>query len=171
MSALAAPPRPAAPEGSEVGAPGSPGSRLRLPARARRLSRYLLTSGASTGISEGTLVVVLGLRLLPAPAAAMAATVAGGMFSYLLSRYWIWPEAERSRAGRQLALYWAVTVAGMMLSAGATDLAADHATGSHALQVGEAALAYLATYGLLWIAKFLLYQRVIFRPAMQPGRQ
>ena len=46
---------------------------------------------------------------------------------------------------------------------------ADHAAGSHPARVAEAAAAYLATYGLLWIAKFLVYQRVILGPANLPG--
>ena len=40
------------------------------------------------------------------------------MVSYVLSRYWVWADADR-RDGLQLALYWAVTVAGMLLAAAA----------------------------------------------------
>jgi putative flippase GtrA len=98
----------------------------------------------------------------------MAATVTGGMVSYALSRYWIWADADRRRAGLQLTLYWAVAAAGMLIAAAATDFMADHATGPHPVRVAEAAAAYLATYGLLWIAKFLVYQRVIFRPSSLP---
>ena len=165
MSALAAPTRPAAAEDSPAG--GTARAR-RLPPRVRRISRYLLTSGISTAVSEATLIAVLAVRLLPAPAGAMAATGTGGMVSYALSRYWIWADADRRRAGLQLVLYWAVAAAGMLLAAAATDFMADHATGSHPARVAEAAAAYLATYGLLWIAKFLVYQRVIFRPANLP---
>ena len=168
MSGLAAPPRPLSVVEPEAPA-GAPIARAyRLPAGVRRISRYLLTSGVSTVVSEVTLIAVLAIRLLPAPAAAMAATATGGMVSYVLSRYWIWADADRRRAGLQLALYWAVTVAGRLLAAAATDLAADHARGAHPARVAEAAAAYLATYGLLWIAKFLVYQRVIFRPANLP---
>lgn len=168
MSALAAPPRPAIAERPQASPSARPVRAHRLPPGVRRISRYLLTSGVSTAVSEATLIAVLAIRLLPAPAAAMAATVTGGMISYVLSRYWIWADADRRRAGLQLALYWAVTVAGMLLAAAATDLASDHATGAHAARVAEAAAAYLATYGLLWVAKFLVYQRVIFRPASLP---
>ncbi len=167
MSALAARTRPAA-DNAQAGAATLTVRRLRLPPGIRRISRYLLTSGISTVVSEVTLVAVLAVRLLPAPAAAMAATVTGGMVSYALSRYWIWGDADRRRAGLQLMLYWAVAVAGMLLAAAATDLVADHATGTHPARVAEAAAAYLATYALLWVAKFLVYQRVIFRPANLP---
>jgi putative flippase GtrA len=167
MSSLAPPTRSTS-ENTQAGAPTLIVRRLRLPPGIRRISRYLLTSGVSTVVSEVTLIAVLAVRLLPAPAAAMAATVTGGMVSYALSRYWIWADADRRRAGLQLMLYWAVAAAGMLLAAAATDLMADHATGSHPARVAEAAAAYLATYGLLWIAKFLVYQRVIFRPAGVP---
>jgi putative flippase GtrA len=167
MSSLAPPTRPTS-ENTQASAPTLTVRRLRLPPGIRRISRYLLTSGVSTVVSEVTLIAVLAVRLLPAPAAAMAATVTGGMVSYALSRYWIWADADRRRAGLQLMLYWAVAAAGMLLAAAATDLMADHATGSHPARVAEAAAAYLATYGLLWIAKFLVYQRVIFRPAGVP---
>ncbi len=91
-------------------------------------------------VSEATLIAVLAIRLLPAPAGAMAATCTGGMVSHVLSRSWI----------------------------SATDFLADHASGPHPARVAEAVAACLATCGLLWIAKFLVYQRVILRPANLP---
>lgn len=135
----------------------------RLSPRVRRVSRYLVTSGISTVVSEVTLLTLLGLRMASAVPASVTATVVGGLVSYLLSRYWIWPEANRNRPGRQLAEYWAVTVAGLLLSAAVTGAVEAHATGSHPLRVAEVGAAYLATYGLLWAAKFTVYQRLIFR--------
>lgn len=136
----------------------------RLSPRMRRVVRYLLTSGASTVISEVTLLTLLGLRLAPAVPASITATATGGLLSYLLSRYWIWPEADRRRPGLQLVEYWAVTVAGLVLSAAITGTVAAHASGPHPLQVAEAGAAYFATYATLWVAKFVLYHRLIFRP-------
>jgi len=37
---------------------------------------------------------------------AFLANLAGTVPSYLLSHFWIWREASRTRVGRQVVLYW-----------------------------------------------------------------
>lgn len=135
--------------------------------RSRRVAKYMGTSVLSTVVSELTLIGLLGLGLATAVPAAVVATLTGGLLSYLFSRYWIWPEADRQRAGRQLVRYAAITVAGLLLSSFATGEVAAHVVGAHELRVAEIALAYFATYVVLWIAKYALYQLMVFRGPQQ----
>lgn len=140
------------------------------PVRRRRIWRYVLTSVVATVVSETTLLAVYGAGVLDAGAAAVAANLAGTLPSYLMSRYWIWPEADRRRAGRQVLLYWVVSVVGLAVSSLATGLAADHAPAGRVVHLLVVAVAYVGTYGVLWLAKFAFYQLVLFRPALAaPG--
>lgn len=128
-----------------------------------RLWRYALTSVVATAVSECTLVLIYGHRLLGPAASAVAASLAGTIPSYLMSRYWIWPEADRGHAGRQASEYWLIALVGLGLSSGGTALASSLAPGGRTAHTVVVALAYLAVYGVLWVAKFVVYQRFLFR--------
>lgn len=134
---------------------------IRTP-RAQKVLRYTFTSGVATGISEATLLVSYSTGLLGATGASVIANLAGAVPSYLLSRYWIWPEADRSGAARQVGLYWATSVVSLVVSTAGTSLAAAHSPSGHVAHVVVVGAAYIGTYAVLWVAKFIVYQRVVF---------
>lgn len=144
------------------------GARWALPGplHTRRLGRYALTSVVATGASEATLLGVYGAHLLAASAAAVVASLAGIVPSYAMSRYWVWSEADRRRPGRQAAAFWVVALASLGLSSLLTGVAAGLAPPGHLVHVVVVGAAYVGTYGALWVAKFVVYQRFLFRPAM-----
>ncbi|MHB1584367.1 MAG: GtrA family protein [Acidimicrobiales bacterium] len=135
------------------------------PARRRRLGRYVVTSIVATVVSETTLLALYGTGALEAGVAAVAANLAGTLPSYLMSRYWIWPEADRRRVGRQVVLYWVVSVVSLAASSAVTGVAAADAPAGRVAHLLVVAFAYVGTYGVLWLAKFAVYQLVLFRPA------
>ena len=131
-------------------------------ARSWRWLRYLLTSGLSTVISEAALVTLYAAGVTGATMAAVLATLVGTVPSYLISRYWIWPEADRRGLGRQMTLYWLTTAASLVVSSLATGAAAAHAPAGKELHVLVASIAYVGTYLTLWVVKYMVYQRVVF---------
>ncbi len=137
-------------------------------ARVGRWWRYAVTSAVATGVSETTLLVVYGLHLAAASWAAVLASLAGTVPSYAMSRYWIWPEADRQRPGRQAVAYWVVALVSLGVSSVATGIAGANAPGAGAARLAVVGLAYVGTYGGLWVAKFVVYQRFLFRPARVP---
>jgi putative flippase GtrA len=132
--------------------------------RARRLWRYTVTSLVATVVSEVTLLVIYGTRTLGAVAAAVVANLAGAIPSYPMSRYWIWPEADRQHTARQAAGYWLVSLVSLVASSAATGVAADHAPAGGAARLLVVGAAYIATLVVLWLAKLAVYQLVLFRP-------
>jgi putative flippase GtrA len=120
-------------------------------------------------ISEVTLLILYSTRMAGAVEAAVAATITGGILSYVLSRYWIWPNANRSRAGRQLAWYWVIAFVGLVAASWVTGETASHASEKGVLRVAVVGLAYLATYATLWVVKFVLYQRLLFADRAPAG--
>ena len=135
----------------------------------RRLGRYLATSVVATAISEATLLAVYGMHLLAASPAAAVASLAGTVPSYAMSRYWIWPEADRRRPGRQAIAFWVLALVSLGLSSLVIGLAAGDAPAGHLAHLVVVGVAYVGTYGALWILKFLVYQRHLFRPATVPA--
>ncbi len=149
------------------------GSRALLAANGRlvRVLRYAITSGLSTVVSEVILVSLLGTQTLGATSAALLANVAGGTFSYLLSRYWIWSEAERTRTARQLTLYWATSAVSWLLSTVVTRVVAHNLPLEGTERLVVIGAAFFATYTVLWLAKFSIYQRFVFtRTASEVGQ-
>jgi putative flippase GtrA len=136
--------------------------------RARRWWRYAVTSVVATAASETTLLLVYGLHLMAASWAAVVASLAGSIPSYAMSRYWIWPEADRRRPGRQAVAYWVVALVSLGLSSLVTGLAAANGPAAGAARLWVVGLAYIGTYGGLWILKFVVYQTLLFHPTELP---
>ncbi len=137
--------------------------RLGADGSLRRLWRYTMTSVVATVVSETTLLIVYGAGWLGAAAAAVTANLAGTIPSYAMSRYWIWPEADRRNAGRQAAAFWAVSLISLATSTAVVAVAEAHAPGGHWAHLAVVGCAYIGTYAVLWLVKFAFYQRVLFR--------
>ena len=126
-----------------------------------RLVRYGATSLLALGISEITLVLIVAKNVNPT-AAAFAANVAGMLPSYLLSRYWIWANARRDHAGRQVVLYWITSLASMTITSLTTGAIGATAPRHGALRLVITGAAFFAVSVVLWLTKFVVYQRGIF---------
>jgi putative flippase GtrA len=133
--------------------------------KLQRVWRYAVTSVVATVASEATLLIVYGTGALGASASAVVASLAGTFPSYAMSRYWIWPEADRGHTARQATAFWVIALVSLVLSSAATGAAAHLAPAGRAAHLAVVGLAYIGVYGALWLAKFAIYQRVLFRPA------
>ena len=140
---------------------------LRRRVQIAKLTRYATTSGFAFGVSEMTLLVLYGNDVVNATVAAVIANLTGTVPSYLMSRYWIWKDAARTRVGRQVVLYWATSITCMALTSLATGAIASLAPAGHALHLAAVAIGFPAVSVVFWLAKFVLYERVIF-PATHP---
>ena len=127
-----------------------------------RLARYAATSGVAFAVSEATLLVLYGLDLTTATVAALIASLAGTVPSYLLSRYWIWREASRERVLRQVILYWIVSISCIVLTSLLTGALASFAPAGHPFHLLVVAIGYPIVMLTFWLIKFVIYQRVIF---------
>lgn len=134
----------------------------------RRMFRYSATSILALGVSEVCLVSLAAKTGLGATSMALIANAAGTVPSYLLSRYWIWSEADRRRTGRQVVLYWLTSLVSMVISSFTTGAVAHTVHAHHALRLVLLGSVYLAISLALWVAKYVAYQTVIFRPAAEP---
>ena len=144
-------------------------SRRRSSRLGIRMGRYALGSVVAVVSSEVAFVACYGTGRLGTTASSAVAFVAGAIPNYLLNRFWAWGRGgRRVRVGREVVLYVVVS----LLSFGASALATGWANGvapdlttSHAQATALVAGAYLATYGVLFVAKFIVYQLVIFADA------
>jgi len=127
-----------------------------------RLARYAATSGVAFAVSEVTLLIFYGLNLTTATVAALIASLAGTVPSYLLSRYWIWRDSARERVLRQVILYWAVSISCIALTSLLTGALASLAPAGHPFHLLVVAIGYPIVMLTFWLIKFVIYQRIIF---------
>lgn len=127
------------------------------------VARYAITSVVAFGVSEASLLLLYGRGVAGATVCAVIANLVGTIPSYLLSRYWIWKDADRRRAGRQVVLYWTTSFVFIALTSLSTGGIAKLAPAGHTMHVEVVALAFPAVTVLFWIAKLFVYQQVVFR--------
>jgi putative flippase GtrA len=122
----------------------------------------------STTVTLSILGALVATRTMPSGWANVAATAAGTVPSFELNRRWVWGRRGQRSIGRELGPFWAISFLGLALSTIAVA-----ATGRWAARVGlgpttrtllvEA--ANVAAFGTLWVAQFVLLDRVLFRTA------
>jgi putative flippase GtrA len=134
----------------------------RLTPHASRLIRYSVTSVVAFGVSECVFLLLYGLDVTNATLSAFLGNLAGTVPSYLMSRYWIWHDASRKRVGRQVVLYWAISFATMAITSVATGVIAWMAPNGKLAHMLVAGVGFFVVSVGLWVAKYLLYNKVIF---------
>jgi putative flippase GtrA len=123
-------------------------------------------SVVSTVVSVTTLVAAsVGLGMAAWMANVLATSVAT-VPSYHLNRRWTWGKRDASDLWREVMPFWVLSFAGLVLSTVAVALTDSWMHGAH---VGSPLLhtlilltAHLSGFGLLWIAQFVLLDRVLF---------
>lgn len=144
----------------------------RLPARWVKVWRYTVGSVIAAVTSLVVFAVAFGLGLGNVPANILA-FVAGAVPNWILNRSWAWQRKGRVHVRREIILYAVVSALSLAASSAATGWA-DHevpaVTPNHTLQVLLVACAYIATYGILFVAKYLVYELVIFAGAERRSR-
>jgi putative flippase GtrA len=120
----------------------------------------------TTIISVTTLVAAsVGLGLAAWMANVLATSVAT-IPSYHLNRRWTWGKRDTSDLWREIMPFWVLSFAGLVLSTIAVALTDAWARGAHfsspVIHTGLLLAAHLSGFGILWIAQFILLDRILF---------
>ncbi len=131
----------------------------------RRLLRYGAVSAVSTTLSLTVLGTLVATRALTPGWANVVATSAGIVPSFELNRRWVWRRSGRSSLMAEIGPFCALTFAGLVLSTLSVSLVATWATGAAlapALRTIAIELANVAAFGTVWIAQFVILDRIVF---------
>ncbi len=130
-----------------------------------RLARCMGVSVITTIISVTTLAAATAGFGLEAWVANVLATAVATVPSYHLNRRWTWGKRDASDVWREVMPFWLLSFAGLVLSTLAVALTDSWLHGSHLgepLHTLVILTAHLSGFGLLWVAQFLLLERVLF---------
>ncbi|MGI8903787.1 MAG: GtrA family protein [Solirubrobacteraceae bacterium] len=148
-------------------------------ALAARITRYTIGSiiAAATSAVVFAILYVIGLGTTTC---SVAAFVAGAVPNWVLNRRWAWKLQGRPSFGREIVGYIAVSAVALIASALTTEWTNDHVQSipaHHGLRVILVTASYVAVQGVLFVAKFAVYEVWVFsgrsrvRAALRSRRQ
>jgi len=135
----------------------------------KKMFRYTMVSVISTGVSTVVLLVVYGvLRVWSEVPSALFGNVVATVPSYYLNRRWAWGKTGRSHVRREVIPFWTLSIAGILLSIAteseARHIGIAHFDHHHAIRTVLVLGANLLAFGILWIVKFLVFNRLFHVP-------
>ena len=140
-------------------------TRVRADGLARRVVRCFSVSVLTTGLSLVTLAALTAGFAVTAWIANVGATALGTVVSYRLNRSWVWHRSEASDLWREVLPFWTLSFAGLILSTVFVAVADRSATAAHlapGVHTGVVLVASVAGYAALWLAEFVVLERVLF---------
>jgi len=144
--------------------PSGLSARARTPG-GKKLLRYTAVSGVSVVVFEVLLFVTFGLLHWTVTWANVFAVSVSAIPSYYLNRKWAWGKHGRSHLMKEVVPFWGMALLGLLMSTITADLAkdwADEVTETHILRTLIVMAGTLAAFGVLWVGKFFVLNKVLF---------
>jgi putative flippase GtrA len=141
----------------------------RLTGRSGVLGRVLragVTSIGATVLSHGTFIALVGPAHANATIASAVAFALGATFNYFVGRRFTWGRKERPHVIRETLPYAIVVGLTGLLSVGGTTLVQhliEPLQLTHLQHTVVLELAFIASYGVVFLLKFTLLDRLVFR--------
>jgi len=138
--------------------------KLRTPT-AQKLLRYSMASVVAVAVSNVCLLVFVGLVRMGAVLASTLATTIAAVPSYEMNRKWAWGKSGKSHLMREVLPFWGLALLGWICSTAAVYLMeqyAKHHHFSHLAKTFWVGFVYLSAFGILWVGKFIIFNKVMF---------
>jgi putative flippase GtrA len=137
-------------------------ARAQSPAGKKSI-KYTLVSAISVVVTLVAFVTLNGVFRVDAVASNVLAVTIGGIPSFWLNRRWAWGKTGKSHIFKEHLPFWVMNFAGLALSTWCVAIAErwglDHLD-SHAMRTALNAGANLGAFGVLWIAKFMIFNKL-----------
>lgn len=129
-----------------------------------RVVRYTMVSVISALTSLVVLTLVFGvLKLWGEVISTLFANIIAGFPSYYLNRRWVWGKSGRSHIWREILPFWVMSISGIGFALYTASLAHNFADTHHLQHLARTVLvvgANIAAFGILWLLKFLVLNRL-----------
>jgi len=138
--------------------------RTRTPG-GQKAFRYMVVSAVSVVVSQIALFGAFAGFHWTARSSNLLAFVVGGVPSYWLNRRWTWGKTGRSHLLKEVLPFWALAVLGLVFSTWAASAAESWALDFTDTRLVQALIvngSVIAAFGVLWIVKFVLFNKVLF---------
>jgi putative flippase GtrA len=136
--------------------------------QGKKLFRYSMVSVISTAVSFSVLFILYGLaRVWSEVPDTVLANVVATFPSYWLNRRWAWGKSGRSHLVREVMPFWVMSALGITFSIVGASVARHLGMGhSHLVRTVLVLLANLASFGIFWVAKLAVFNRIFHVPPL-----
>jgi putative flippase GtrA len=131
--------------------------------RGQKAARYSAVSVVTVAVTECALVLLHGVFGVGPALANLIAVSISTVPGFVLNKRWVWGKNGPAHVRREVLPFWGFTLLGLGLSSGLVVIAHRITDGSVVL-----VLANLLGFGIVWVAKFLFLDQLIFGA---PGRE
>jgi putative flippase GtrA len=138
--------------------------KLRSPI-GQKLFRYSMASVVAVIVSNLFLLLFLGVLNMGEVLASTLATSIAAVPSYEMNRKWAWGKTGKSHMMKEVVPFWGLALLGWALSTVAVwwmGRIAKHHQFSHGLKTVTVLAVYFGAFGVLWVGKFLIFNRLMF---------
>ena len=133
--------------------------------QGKKIVRYSATSMICVVISTAILTFLVGLLHWAAFGASLTATAISTIPSYELNRKWAWGKSGKGHLWREVVPFWTLAFIGLAFSTWASveaeSLAKHHHFG-HLLHTVVVDGAFIGSFGVLWVGKFVIFNKILF---------
>lgn len=133
--------------------------------QGQKMVRYSLVSVVSVIVGEAILFGTLLLHVWSASMCNVVAVCISAIPSYYLNRTWAWGKTGKSHFLREVVPFWSLALLGLLFSTLAVDFVEPRArsfTSSHLLFTVIMVFTSIGAFGVLWVAKFFIFNKVMF---------
>ncbi len=127
--------------------------------------RYSMVSVIAVAVNQLVLLITFGLLHWSARASNVWAVCISAVPSYYLNRAWAWGKRGRSHVLKEVVPFWAMALLGLAFSTWAAGFAESNAhriTSSHFGTTVVVMAAALGAFGVLWVGKFVVLNKLLF---------
>jgi putative flippase GtrA len=144
---------------------------LRAKARTptgKKLVKYTMVSIISVFVGQGLLLFALAVLDWTAVPSNIFAVAVSSIPAYYLNRAWAWGKRGRSHLMKEVVPFWGLNFLGLVVSTAFVAVAEDRAQHySKAMENLIIMAAALAGFGILWVVKFVVLNKLLFRTHLQ----
>ena len=134
--------------------------------QGKKMIKYTFVSVICVVVSQVVLAITFGGFHLSARTSNIIATAVATIPSYELNRKWAWGKRGKSHMWKEVAPFWTLSFIGLAFSTWSADYAESvgqaHHLG-HGMQTIVVVGGSLAAWGILWVGKFIFFNKVLFR--------
>jgi putative flippase GtrA len=141
----------------------------RTPA-GRKMVRYSLVSVVSVIVSQ--VVLFAAQSFWSARTSNIVAVCVSAIPSYYLNRAWAWGKTGKSHLMKEIVPFWSLALLGLIFSTWAADFAETNAHQLTDSSLGVKLIvnaAALGAFGVLWVAKFFIFNKLMFAHTPEPS--
>ena len=127
--------------------------------------RYMLVSVITVAVSQVALFTLYAGLHWTARSSNVLAVIVGGVPSYYLNRRWTWGKKGPSHLLKEVLPFWGLAFIGLVFSTLTADFAESRAHEATSSRLAQAMIingAVIAAFGVLWVVKFVIFNKVLF---------